>query len=260
VLLEDVDEKPTDGLALDLGVADPLQRAEEKLAFIRVDQRHVVMVAEHRHDLFRLTQPQKAVVDEDTGQLVTNRLVDQDGGHGRIHAPRQRADHLRVADLLPDLANRLLAVGAHRPVALEPRQPHEIRVKLRALGGVVDFGVKLDGVEMALGVGGDGEGGVGRSAIDVETRCDLRHMVAVRHPDLFGGLRPSVRREPAGQEGMGQRCGCHEGLAEFCRAMPTFDMAAKAVHHHLLTVADAKDRHAQIENPGRGHRRVLPVD
>jgi hypothetical protein len=31
-----------------------------------------------------------------------------------------------------------------------------------------------------------------------------------------------------------------------------FDMAAKAVHHHPLAVADAEDRHAQIEDPSGG--------
>jgi hypothetical protein len=39
-----------------------------------------------------------------------------------------------VADLLADLADRLLAVGAHRPVALEARELDEILVKLRAFG------------------------------------------------------------------------------------------------------------------------------
>jgi hypothetical protein len=61
-------------------------------------------------------------------------------------------------------SDRFLAVGAHRPVALEPGELDEVLVQLPALGGVVHLGVELDGVEMPLGVGGDGEGRVGRGA------------------------------------------------------------------------------------------------
>ena len=80
VLLEDVDEEATDGLALFLGVGDAVELAQKELALVGVDQRDVVVVAEHGHDLLGLAQPQKAVVHEDAGQLVADRLVDQDGG------------------------------------------------------------------------------------------------------------------------------------------------------------------------------------
>jgi hypothetical protein len=120
VFLEHVDEQFADDLALCLGVADAFQFTEEKLAFIGVDQRDVVVVAEHAHDLVGLVLPQKPVIDEDAGQLIADRLVDQDGGDGAVDTARQAADHLRVAHLIADLADRLVAVGAHGPVALEP--------------------------------------------------------------------------------------------------------------------------------------------
>jgi hypothetical protein len=59
---------------------------------------------------------------------------------------------------------------------------------------------------------------------------------------------------------MGQVGGCHERAAELGRAVAAFDMAAEAMHHDLLAVADPEDRHAHLEHPFRGHRRVLPVD
>ena len=70
-------------------------------------------------------------------------------------------------------------------------------------------------------------------------------MVAVAHPDLFapaviGGI------EPARQDGMGAVGRRDIGAAEFRRAMPAFHLAAQAMHHHLLAVADAEDRQPRL--------------
>jgi hypothetical protein len=49
---------------------------------IDVNQRDVVVIAEQVHDRLSFSQPQQAVVDEHTGQLAADRLVDQHRGHG----------------------------------------------------------------------------------------------------------------------------------------------------------------------------------
>ncbi len=54
LLLEHVDEEPADGLALDLGVGHALERAEEQVLRLHVDERDVVAVAEQRDDLLGL--------------------------------------------------------------------------------------------------------------------------------------------------------------------------------------------------------------
>ena len=64
-----------------------------------------------------------------------------------------------VANLRADLGNGFGAVGAHRPIALEARQFHEVFVKLRAFWGVVHFGVELNGVETTIFVRHGGNGG-----------------------------------------------------------------------------------------------------
>ena len=67
----------------------------------------------------RLALPQQAVVDEDAGQLVADRLVDQDGGDAESTPP----DSPQITVSLPTCArifgDRLGVVGAHRPVAGE---------------------------------------------------------------------------------------------------------------------------------------------
>src|SRR5208283_311779 len=83
-----LDEQPSDRLALDLGVFDALQRAEEKLMRLDVMQRNIVVVAKQRHHLLGLALAQQAMIDEDTSERVANRLMDQHGGDGAIDAAR----------------------------------------------------------------------------------------------------------------------------------------------------------------------------
>jgi hypothetical protein len=72
-------------------------------------------------------------------------------------------------------------------------------------------------------------------------------VVAVAHPDLFA---PPVANQPAedrvggvGAGGFDDRRGRTRG------AVARFDLPPSMLHHHLLAVADAEDRHAELEDP-----------
>ena len=56
MFLEHVDEQPANDLALGFGVRNAAQFAQEQIRLVRVDQRHIVVVAKHGDDLFRLAQ------------------------------------------------------------------------------------------------------------------------------------------------------------------------------------------------------------
>ena len=78
------------------------------------------MVAEQPDHLLALAGAHQAVVDEDAGQLVADRLVDQHRRDRRIDAAGEAADHPALADLGADRLARLGAERRHRPVALQP--------------------------------------------------------------------------------------------------------------------------------------------
>ncbi len=169
--LEHLDEEPADGLALRLRVGDARERVEELLRGIHVDERDVVVVAEQRHDLLGLVQPHQAVIDEDAGELVADRLVDQHRRDGAVDAAREAADHAALADLLADLGDHLALVGGHGPVGLEARDlVHEVGEQLGAVRRVHDLGMELHGVEAAGLVGDDGERRVLGGGDDGEAR------------------------------------------------------------------------------------------
>src|SRR3546814_4056056 len=75
------------------------------------------MVAEQPFDLLALVHAEEAVVDEDAGQLLADRLVDQHRGDGAVDAARQAAQHALVADQRANLGDLGRAELGHRPFA-----------------------------------------------------------------------------------------------------------------------------------------------
>ena len=120
--VEHVDKGGADDLALLLGVGDPGELAEEQFARVAVDQRDVVMAAEQAHDLLGLAQAQQAGIDEDAGEPLADRLVDERRGDRGIDAAREAADDAAARDLVADALHRLGAERRHRPVAASSRR------------------------------------------------------------------------------------------------------------------------------------------
>ena len=120
---------------------------------------------------------------------------------------------------------------------------------------MVHFGVELHGIEIARHIAGDRERRVGRGPVDFETGRDGADVIAVAHPDLlFLGEEPAFQQLKTGR-GRG-----HIGASEFSGAVTAFNLAAQAMHHDLLAVADAKDRYAKLEHRLRWHGRTFGED
>ena len=251
VFLKHLDEQAANGLALDFRVGHPFERAQKQLGFVGMDQRHVVVVAEHGDDLLGLAQTQQPVIDKDAGQLFADCLMNQDRGNRGIHAARQPADHLFGTDHRADPGNRLGTVRPHGPVAFEPGQSHEIGIKCGTFGGVVHFGMELHRIKPPRRIGGYRKRRIRRGAMDGKSRSDLTDVIAVRHPDLLALLgKPAVQQRQC-------RAGWRDiGAAEFGGAVATLDAAAQHVHHSLLAITDAQHRHAKREHLDRRQRRA----
>ena len=197
VFLEHVNEQPPDGFAFDLGVAHAFQLTKKQVGFVGMDQVDVVVIAEHGHDLFSLVLAQQPVIDKDAGELIANRLMQQDRGDRAVHTTRKTTDDLLIAHLFADLRNRFFAISAHGPVALEPGKPHEVLIERLAVRRVMHLGVELHRIKTTVQIGGDCERRAGGGAVHLETRSDFRDMVAMAHPDLFAAR---AVHEPTGEE------------------------------------------------------------
>ena len=188
-LLERADELLTDDLALALRLGDSLQGLKEVVGRVHGDELDAGGGNEVVLDLLDLALAQQAVVHEHAGELVTDGLVHQSGGHGGVHAAGQAADHLGVADLLADLLDLILDNRGGVPVVGQRGATvQEVFDKLLAKRGVLDFRVPLHTVELAGFVRHGGHGrafGVGQHFEAGRGLFD-RHTVA--HPrGLLGG-------------------------------------------------------------------------
>ena len=82
LLFEDIDEQTANRLPLRLRIGDAFKLTEEARGGIDMNQRDVEGAAEELDDIRRLVGAHQAVIDEDAGQLIADRLVDQHCGDG----------------------------------------------------------------------------------------------------------------------------------------------------------------------------------
>ena len=152
------------------GSVTPVSSLRNRSCGLHVHQRNIVVVAEQRDHALGFAEAQQPVINEHAGELIVDRLVDEDGGDGGIDAAGKPADHLALADLLPDLLDRLLLEGAHGPVTGAAGDlAHEVAKERRAVRGVYDLEVELHRVELALIVGDHGDRRIRRRAGDRKT-------------------------------------------------------------------------------------------
>uniref|UniRef100_A0A0N4ZGT3 NAD-specific glutamate dehydrogenase n=1 Tax=Parastrongyloides trichosuri TaxID=131310 RepID=A0A0N4ZGT3_PARTI len=251
--VEHLDEDAADGLALGFRVRNPGQLAEEFLRRINVHQRDVVVLAEQGRDLLGLVLAHQAGVHEDTGQLIANSFMDKQCCNGRIHTAGKRADNFAFADLFADLGDLLVAIGGHGPVAGQARHAvGEVLQQLGAARGVHHLGVELHAVDLARLIGDGGEGRAFRGGDDVEAFRQGRHAVAVAHPHrlaVIDGADAGEQGAFAGDDDL--------GAAEL-GVVAALDLTAQLFAHGLLTVANAQDRRAVVED-GAVYARAVGV-
>ena len=214
-----------------------------------MDQRDIVVLAEHRDHLRGLVLAHQPVVDEDAGELVADRFMDQKRGDRRVDPARQRADDLALADLLADRLDRVLAVGAHRPVALDAGDVvDEVAQQPGTIGRVHHLGVEHDAVHLALDIAEDGEGRAFRLAEHLESLGQGDDAIAVAHPHLvaLAGLPEALEQRTVLLD-------LDEGAAELAMVRAFGDTTHLHAHGHLA-IADAEHRHAGVENDLRRAR------
>ncbi len=202
-------------------------------------QLDVEPVAERLHHLVGLVVPQQAMIDENAGQLLADRLVDQHRRDRRIDPSRQPADHPPIADLRPDPSDFGGAEAGHGPgTGQSDDTMGEVAQQLGAVRSVDDLHVELHPVEPPCVVGDGGEWRPLTGRHHPEARRQPSHPVAVAHPDLL----PPARRPGA----MEQRAvvGDIDIRSAELAVIGRFDSPAELVAQQLFAVADAQYRHA----------------
>ena len=255
--LEHLDELAADDLALGFGVGHAGQVAEELRAGVDMDHPGVQLAGEHLHHHRALVQAQQAMVDEDAGQLVADRAVDQRCGDAGVNPARQAQDHLFVTHLLADLRHRLGDVVAHHPVGTGAANlEHKALEHHLALQRVRHLGMELHGVKTPFFIGHACDCAARRAGHAFETRRHRGDLVAVAHPDFEHAMAFGRRVVGDAVEQPGVAMGTQLGVAELAVVAP-LDHPAELGRHRLHAVADAQ--HRDTEPPQRVGRTQLLV-
>ena len=251
LLLEHGDELRPYGASLALRVRHAFEGADEPLRRVDVHEIQAEVALEHGADALRLLAPEQAVVNEDAGQLLADRLVDEFGGHCGVHAAGEGADDAPAADLLPDPPHALRDEVPRRPRSRRAAYlVGEVADDLRPVGRVRDLRVKLN-AKHARVVRHRRDRRIVRIGDSAEARRNSADTVAVAHPNADLAVQPV--EEVAG------RVLANDGEAVLALARG-LDAPPKLMRQQLHAVADAQHRNAAVERPRLRERRALRID
>ena len=203
-------------------------------------QRDVEMAAEHLDDLVGLAQPQQPGIDKDAGELLADRLMQQNRRDRGVDPARQAANDAPAPDPRADALDRLLAKRRHGPIASAASDVvGEVAQQRRAVRRVHHLRMELHAVEASCVIGDDRERRAFGHRDGAEARRQRGDPIAVAHPHrLPAAFSPHAveQRTVAGH--------LDDGAAELAGGAG-LDPATQLFDHRLLPVADAENREAR---------------
>ena len=200
---------------------------------------------EEVHNLLGFAEAHHAVIHVQAENLFrSEHAVQKHEGHGGVHAARHEQEHLAVLDLVLDALRDEWQVTLHVPSLLGTRKVDEVFEKLHAELAVRDFRVELNAENLAFGTHAiecnGGDFAVLGAGHDLVAFGELCHLVAVAHPH-----RRCLR------EALQERA-LFVADDEVCNAvfldLARFHVTAQLLGDELVTVADAKLRHREVQN------------
>jgi len=199
-------------------------------------------VAEEPLDFSALTGAQQAVVDEDAGQLVADRTMDQRRGDARVHATRQPADDPAVTDLLADPLDGVFDEGIHRPAGASAADAERKIPQHRGSAvGVYDLRVKLNSPDRTIPIAHGRKRRTITRGERLEALGQAEHPVAVAHPGHALDAAFEVRKERIVALDLQQR-------ASIFVIVRCFDEPTEVMREKLKAVTDAEHRASDVEN------------
>ena len=146
-IVEYADEFVTDDLAFLFRFRGSGELVEKTAGCIDVDKLHPKRSGEKVLHPFRLIFAEKAVVDENTGEIVADRFMDQGGCHGGVHSSAEAENDLLSLCGFADFTDTAFDERFHGPGAGTAADFHrEIADQFGSAVRVHHFGVELNAV------------------------------------------------------------------------------------------------------------------
>ncbi len=250
--VEAIDKFITDNLALLLRVGDTGQLAHETIPRINLHHMNIEFADKGFHYALRFTFAEQAVVNEHTGQLITDRPVNQHRHYRGVYTAAEGAEHFFVADFVLDILDGILNKGFHRPFAFTAANlVQEVRDHLIPVHGVAYLRMELHREEFAVCMTHCRNRSTLCAGIKLESCWKLHYMIAVAHPNGLTALQSGSKDSAHFKVNV--------GLAVF-PLVRTFYLSALLVGHKLHTIANPENWQTQIINSRIHMRCILSVN
>mmetsp|Transcript_67671 Transcript_67671/g.147387 ORF Transcript_67671/g.147387 Transcript_67671/m.147387 type:complete len:369 (+) Transcript_67671:811-1917(+) len=251
-LLKELYEQAPYDFSLLLGLGHALELREESLPGIDDLQLHSCdVVFQPLLTKFRLIHPQKAGVYHEGPKAISEGRVHQSSGYTRVHTAAHSTDDEFPIELGHHLLSLQLREIVHVPLTLAANNvQNEVFYHLRTGGRVRHFRMKLNAKHLPSSVLHCGKLSVGCLSNGHEVIWQLRHLVAVAHPNWNWGRAVKILEESAAALLFLFVCGPRVShiIADVERSVaelafhPGLHLPAEHMAHFLQTIADAQQR------------------
>jgi hypothetical protein len=106
-----------DDFPLLFGIDHPFKSGKESLFRINPNHLDSEVFRESSHYLITFSKPKKAIIHENTGQLITDSFVKQGRSHRGIDPAGETQNDRIIANLFPDTGHTILNDIPRRPLA-----------------------------------------------------------------------------------------------------------------------------------------------
>ena len=258
--LEDLHELAPDDLAFGFGIADTCQMAQKLLGSIDPNDFGMQFPDEHLHDHVTFIEAKQAVVHKHTGQLVTDRTMDECSSDGGVNPSAQTEDHLFITHLLTDPLHRLGNVVAHDPIWLGATDlQNESLKQLLPFFGVGHLGMELNRVKATRFVSHTRDRAGCVRGHHREAGGQFRHFIPVAHPDIQDAVPLFCTKILQAIQQSGVAVSTHLCRSKLPRA-PCFHFAAELLRHGLHAVTNAQYGNAKAKDSFGGFVRLVFID
>ena len=232
----------TDDLTLSLRIGHACQFIIKTLLYIHTDEIQIIRSVRSKYGFYLVTFvfTKKTMINEYTGELLSNSLRQKHCCHRRIYPTRQGTKHFTVSDLFTKLLNACLHKGVHSPVTLAATDlAYKVEQHLLSVLGVYDFRMELGCIKLAgliLHCCYRTYGSMCRHTETCRCFCDI---VSMAHPttctcrNLCKKLAVSSINGNFSMTIFGNRRGC--------------DLPSTHMCHKLGSITDAKDRNSHCK-------------
>mmetsp|Transcript_36144 Transcript_36144/g.61620 ORF Transcript_36144/g.61620 Transcript_36144/m.61620 type:complete len:405 (+) Transcript_36144:570-1784(+) len=241
LLLEDVDECPTNDLTFLFGIGNTLEQIQESIFGINTSKVDMAVISHSLENIHGLILSQASIIYQYRMESIPDGPCHQNGGHRRINATTHSTNYMSIrTNFSANLLNEFVGIIRHDPVLLRFGDgDYEVFKNILAKGRVCHFWVELQSPHLGRDVFNSDKVSIRCPGHCLEPSWHFMQLVPMRHPhDKFFRQTCKERRIATLHAG-------HGSLSIFAFEARCY-LPPKDMRQFLHSITNSQNRHIPL--------------